>query len=167
MKTSQIIFAAFAIAVLAGGVWAQTTGSKTQNGASTATVRAGERAEAGQEKPAVENRKLTVYYFHGHVRCTNCIKFEHFTEELLKQDFAKDLEKGLIEWKVVNVDIPENAHFVMDYKLYTKSVVLVPHNTKKRSNYKNLTKIWQYAGDKAKFQEYVREEIRKVLGEGK
>ncbi len=160
-----VTLATVLIAISAMSAWAVTSGSKTQKSVS---VENSERKTEDTAKASVEKSALTVYYFHGHVRCTNCINFEHFTDELLKRDFAKDLESGRIQWKVVNVDLPENSHFVDDYKLYTKSLVLVPHKSgKPGGDYKNLTKIWQYAGDKAKFQAYVKEEIAKALGESK
>ncbi|MCX7625336.1 MAG: nitrophenyl compound nitroreductase subunit ArsF family protein [Candidatus Sumerlaeaceae bacterium] len=163
MKLLRNAFATFAIAMIAVVALAETTGSHTHNEALNKPEKVAGMEAAGK-KAAAEKPVLTVYYFHGHVRCTNCINFERFTEELLKQDFAKEMEKGRIEWKVVNVDIPENAHFVADYKLYTKAIVLVPHNSKNPGEFKNLTKIWQSVGDKAKFQEYVRGEIRKAIG---
>jgi hypothetical protein len=142
-------------------ITAETTSSAKQKHASGS---AGENhASLASTKSTVEQPALVVYYFHGHVRCTNCINFEHFTDELLKRDFAKDLQSGRIAWKVVNVDLPENQHFVDEFNLYTKSLVLVPQRDGKNAGYKNLTKIWQYAGDKAKFQEYVKSEIEAAL----
>ncbi|MGC8840388.1 MAG: nitrophenyl compound nitroreductase subunit ArsF family protein [Candidatus Sumerlaeaceae bacterium] len=158
-KAAVLLFVAVSLSV-----WADTTGSKTRNGGSGSSK--SDKLERSEKAPT-EKTVLTVYYFHGHVRCSNCINFEHFTDELLKRDFAKELASGRIVWKVVNVDLPENSHFVDEYKLYTKSLVLVPHSSGKSGEYKNLTKIWQFAGDKAKFQAYVREEILKLLGESK
>lgn len=101
-----------------------------------------------------ENTKTTVYYFHGNVRCYTCNNMERFTVSAIKSNFSKELEKGFIEINVVNVDSPENEHFVKKYKLYTRSVVLVKDN----GEWKNLDKIWSLAGKENEFTNYIVQE---------
>ncbi len=59
----------------------------------------------------------------------------------------------------------ENDHFVNEYKLYTKSLVISLNKNGKEIKYNNLTKVWEYLGDKEKFYDYVRDEINKYLKE--
>ena len=159
-KVALAVIAFVGISVLA---WCETTASRTH---SIAANKSQEGNAQVSKKPVATSPALSIYYFHGHVRCVNCINFEHFTDELLKKDFSEDLANGRIEWKVINVDIPGNAHYVDEYKLFTKSLILVPHKGKNNS-FKNLTDIWKYAGDKAKFQSYVKAEIQKALSQEK
>jgi hypothetical protein len=58
----------------------------------------------------------------------------------------------------VNVDEPANQHFVRDFQLYTRSVVVVDAKDSKR--YKILDRVWQLVGNKTAFQSYVEREIR-------
>ncbi len=123
-------------------------------------------SESGKANSA-EQTKLVVYYFHGNVRCVNCVNFEKFTDELMRTVYADAIKQGKIEWKIVNFDEPQNEHFINDYQLFTKSLVLVPMKNGKQQGFKNLTGIWQTAGSKEKFQAYVRSEIDAMLQKAK
>lgn len=101
---------------------------------------------------------IRVYYFHGTTRCTTCKTIEAYAHETIATAFAADLKAGSLEWKVVNVDEPATQHFVRDYQLYTRSVVIVDAKDPKR--FKVLDRVWQLVGDKAAFQRYVEQEIR-------
>jgi hypothetical protein len=114
---------------------------------------------------AVEKaRKIIVYYFHGGARCTNCINFERYTTELMNTVFAPAQRDGALEWKIVNTDERENAHFMKDFGLYTKSLVVVESVDGKPKSYKNLQGIWTTIGSKQRFQDYVKMEVSAVLG---
>ncbi|MFA5270946.1 MAG: nitrophenyl compound nitroreductase subunit ArsF family protein [Candidatus Omnitrophota bacterium] len=114
----------------------------------------------GQEAPPV---KVVAYYFHGNVRCYTCHKLEEYSKEAIEQNFKDALSSGKLEFKVVNVDEKTNAHFIDEYQLYTKSLVLSLIKNGKEIKSKNLDKIWEYVGDKKKFFEYVTKETRDFL----
>ena len=101
---------------------------------------------------------VRVYYFHATTRCATCKTIEAYAHETVASKFAADLEARRLEWLAVNVDEPANQHFVRDFQLYTRSVVLVDAKDPKR--FKVLDRVWQLAHDKAAFQEYVEQEIR-------
>lgn len=108
---------------------------------------------------------LIVYYFHTNARCASCLKIEKYTEESLNTFFADQLESGEISFRVINVEEKENSHFVDDYQLYTKSVVLSQVRDGSEVKYKNLEKVWQYLMDEEKFYEYIRSETQSFLDE--
>ena len=112
---------------------------------------------AAAEAPAA-SAGIRVYYFHGTTRCATCKTIEAYAHETVATAFAPDLKAGSLEWKTVNVDEPANQHFVRDFKLYTRSVVVVDAKDPKR--FKVLDRVWQLVGDKAAFQRYVEQEIR-------
>jgi hypothetical protein len=101
---------------------------------------------------------IRVYYFHGTTRCATCKTIEAYAHETVASAFAPELKAGSLEWTVVNVDEPANQHFMRDFQLYTRSVVVVDAKDPKR--FKVLDKVWQLVGDKAAFQKYVEQEIR-------
>lgn len=108
-------------------------------------------------------RKVVAYYFHGNYRCVSCKRIEAWTSETLKKDFTKDIAAGRLEWRVVNVDVKGNEHYMKDYKLYTKSVVLSDTKNGKETRYKNLDKVWNLLGNEAAFRKYVRDEVSAYL----
>lgn len=103
--------------------------------------------------------KIYAYYFHGTMRCSTCHKLEQYSKEAIESNFKSKLASGKLEFKVVNVNEKTNEHFVSDYQLYTKALVLSLVKDGKEIRSKNLNKIWELVGNKDKFIEYVKEEV--------
>jgi hypothetical protein len=68
-------------------------------------------------------------------------------------------------WRVVNVEEKGNEHFVQDYQLFTKSLVVVEEVKDRQVRWKNLPKVWQLLPHKDKFYAYVQNEVRSYLTE--
>lgn len=107
--------------------------------------------------------KVTAYYFHGEFRCPTCRKLEQYSREAIELNFTDAVARGQLEFKIVNIEERGNEHFADDYRLYTKSLVLSLVKDGKEIKWKNLGRIWEYAGDKQKFFEYVNGEINDFL----
>jgi hypothetical protein len=101
---------------------------------------------------------VLVYYLHATTRCATCKTIEAYAHETVASKFAADLEARRLEWRTVNVDEPANQHFIRDFRLYTRSVVVVDARDPKR--FKVLDRVWQLVRDKPAFQKYVEQEIR-------
>lgn len=115
---------------------------------------------------AGENAKgahVVAYYFHGTFRCPTCHKLEQYSKEAIEVNFKDALASGKLEFKVVNIEDKGNEHFVNDYQLYTKSLVVSLIEDGKEVKSKNLARIWDYLGNKQKFFEYVAGEINSFL----
>jgi len=119
-------------------------------------------AQAGED---VKIPHVVAYYFHGSFRCSTCHKLEQYSKEAIETNFKDDIVSGKLEFNVVNVEAKGNEHFVNDYQLYTKSLVISLVKDDKEIKFKNLEKIWEYAGDKKRFVGYVKEEISNFLKE--
>jgi hypothetical protein len=112
---------------------------------------------------AKESKFVTAYYFHGNFRCPTCKKMEQYSRESIELNFAQQLKSGALVFQPINIDEPENQHFVQDYQLVTKSLVLVKYENGKQKAWKNLPAIWQKVGDQQAFFEYVKSEIAAYL----
>lgn len=129
-----------------------------------ALVLATQATATGKTPPkARHGGQLVVYYLHGHFRCASCLKIEAYTREAVEKGFAADLKKHKVEWKVLDIEDPGNQHFVTDYQLTTKSVVLSRVKGGKEIAWENLPKIWPLLNDKKEFQSYIQTEIRRAL----
>jgi hypothetical protein len=115
--------------------------------------------------PSVRPHRVIAYYFHTTYRCASCRAIEAYSHEAIEAAFADEIKDGRILWKVVNVEVKGNEHFVKDYSLYTKSLVLVNEVRGKPAEWKNLEKVWQLLQDKDKFLRYVEDETRAYLTE--
>ncbi len=110
-----------------------------------------------------EKTRTVVYYFHGNMRCSSCRKIEAYTVEAIRSGFSEALEDGSLELKVVNVEEPGNDHYVREFQLYTRSVVVERRAGDKQQEWKNLDKVWRLIRDKAAFMEYVQQETLAVM----
>jgi len=107
--------------------------------------------------------KVVLYYFHGTARCPTCRKFESYSNEALQQAFTENLNNGRLEWKIINVDEPGNQHYVSDYQLYSKSIVIAKIQDGEQLAWKNLNRIWELVRNKDVFIKYIQDEVGTYL----
>jgi hypothetical protein len=119
--------------------------------------------QAPNTAPVGAETKLVVYYFSTGKECTTCEQIPAYAKEAVEAHFAADLASGGIAWRAVDVDDPVNEHFIADFQIYTKSIVLVAMNNGKQGRWKNLEKVWDLVYDKAAFMEYIRAETRAFM----
>ena len=110
--------------------------------------------------------RLVAYYFHGNRRCKTCKTIEAYSKEAIETGFQEAIRKGTLEFRAVNLDEPVNEHFVQDYLISTRSVVLAQYIGDKQKNWKNLQRVWELVGDHDAFIEYVQAETRSLLEGG-
>ena len=109
------------------------------------------------------SRKFVAYYFHGDFRCDNCKKIEQYSREAIEKYFADQLKSGELVFKVINMDRPENQHFINDYQLYTRSLVIAEFKGTAQIRWKNLAEVWNNLDDQEAFYYYVKTEIQKYM----
>ncbi len=107
--------------------------------------------------------QVFAYYLHGNARCVTCKKLEAYSLEALETGFADELADSSVVWRAINYDEDENKHYIDDYKLYTKTLILSREIDGKQVNWKNADKIWNLVRDKEKFVEYVQSETRAMI----
>lgn len=107
--------------------------------------------------------QFLVYYFHGNQRCATCRKLEAYTQEAVDSGFVEQLKVGSIKWLPTNTDDSASAHFVKDYDLYTKAVIVSQVVNGKEIRWKNLDKIWELVGDKEQFVTYIQSELKTFM----
>ncbi len=103
------------------------------------------------------------YYFHGDKRCMTCKKLEAFSEEALNSGFKEELKDSTLIWRPVNYDDEDNEHFIQDYGLYTKALILSKIMDGEEIAWKNLDKIWRLVGNKEEFMIYVKTETQNFM----
>ncbi|MCX5694802.1 MAG: nitrophenyl compound nitroreductase subunit ArsF family protein [Candidatus Omnitrophica bacterium] len=117
---------------------------------------------------AVNNTKgpqVIAYYFHGIARCSTCYKLEQYSREVIEGNFKNELSSGKLVFKVVNVEEKGNEHYVKDYQLYTKALILSLIKNGQENKWMNMDKIWEYVRDKKRFMNYVNSEVADFLGQ--
>jgi len=122
----------------------------------------GAHAAATEVRPAP--RKLVAYYFHLNKRCNTCRTIERQAKDALETSFPEDLMSGRLEWRIANLDDPENDHYYKDFQLTGSALVLVDLVDGKPSRVKTLQKTWDLFADEPAFSAYVRDETKAWLG---
>ncbi len=127
-----------------------------------------EAAAGPAAEPAAKPSEATVvaYYFHVTARCATCRAIESYSKEAIERGFAAEIKAGTVEWRPINVQLPENRHFIRDYKLFTRSLVLARMKDGKQLEWRNLEKVWDLAGRKDEFLRYVQTNVKEYLGGG-
>ena len=114
---------------------------------------------------AAEVKTAVVYYFYTNTRCSSCKTIEAYTREAVETKLAAGYKDWKIEFKGVNVEDEPNKHFIQDYWLNSKSVVVQKFSGGKPLKWAKLEKVWQLLGDKFVFMNYVANETQKLLDE--
>jgi hypothetical protein len=130
-------------------------------------------SETGKEKssevtasiPENTGEKTVVYYFHATKRCVTCRTIESYTEEAITSGFGEQIASGKMEWKTINLDLPENEHFVEDYELATRTVVLVEMENGVDKRWSRLDRVWELVHDKEDFVSYIWDETNDFLAD--
>jgi hypothetical protein len=108
-------------------------------------------------------RQVIAYYFHGTVRCETCQRIERQAKTVIEQRFETELKSKQLEFKPLNYDLPENAHFLSDYKLPCPALVVVRQKDGSDEKVTLLGDTWELVGDEAKFNRYIETEVSKIL----
>ena len=108
-------------------------------------------------------KQLVVYYFYNNMRCVSCKKFERWTAQTLADFFKIEQSQGIVKWQPINIDQDGNEHFVKEYQLVTKSVVLAEFEGDKQVQWKNLDKIWDMLGSQDEYMQYIKTEVSDML----
>ena len=107
--------------------------------------------------------KLVVYYFSEGKECTTCEQIPLYARAALETHFANELKSGAIVWCAIDVDEARNQHYIDEYGIYTKSIVLSRIADGKQTRWENLDRVWDLVYDEPAFIEYVRKEVRADL----
>jgi len=122
-------------------------------------------AERVTENATADNgaTKIIAYYFHGNARCKTCLTIEMYALEAIESGFPEALKSGRIDFTSVNLEIAENEHFIDDFQLAARTIVLERIVDGERKDYVNLTRVWELVGNKEAYVTYVQDETGKFM----
>lgn len=123
------------------------------------------KTEKSVVKTVAKKSETVVYYFHGNRRCRTCRTIEHYTKEAVNTAFEKEIKSGKMVFKSINLEQSQHEHFVKDYQLSTRSVVLSQQKDGKEVNWKRLDRVWELVRSKPDFITYVQGELKTIIQE--
>jgi hypothetical protein len=126
--------------------------STTKRAAPPVPVAAREKTTA-QPGPV---RKVVASYFHGNVRCVTCRKIEAYAQEAVQDAFERQIAAGTVEFRAVNVEEDANRHFIQDYQLVSKTLVVTEEVDGAVARWAKLDDVWTLVSDRTAFFRYVQ-----------
>ncbi|MCU0613023.1 MAG: nitrophenyl compound nitroreductase subunit ArsF family protein [Candidatus Eisenbacteria bacterium] len=138
---------------------------------STSSARQDSLAASGASGPvdsteSPTGHRVIVYYFHRTLRCASCLSLEALTVKSLA-GFTVEQEEGTLVWQPLNLDEPENEHFVDDFDLSFNTVVIAREEHGVRTSWKSLVeRTWDLLEDEDRFIAFVRQEVENNLHAG-
>lgn len=132
-----------------------------ESGAEDASLASEPESEvaAPTDAAALSEDRIVVTYFTGDVRCPSCHQIENMTRQTVATHYADALAAGDIEFRMINVDREANRHFIKDYKLVSKTVVVSKLENGEEVDWENLQDVWRLFGDREEFEAYIRAAI--------
>jgi hypothetical protein len=156
MKKRILRFALIALAAV--GCWAAFQQAR-QTVALPAT-----RQAVVMNQPGVVPDVIQVTYFSSDVRCANCVRIERLTREAVEKNFAPEIASGRLVLQTINLDGPGNEHFVQDYQLISKTVIVSDRAKGQEVQWENLQEVWSKQKDEQAFEAYLVDAVRRHLG---
>lgn len=101
------------------------------------------------ERLVVDANTTVVYYFHGVRQCATCLKIEALTKQAL--------EGRSFLFKSINLDDPANEHFINDFQLENRIVVL-----QRNGKYAKMDRVWDLVGNEPAFLSYIQDAEKKL-----
>jgi hypothetical protein len=107
--------------------------------------------------------KLEVYYFHRTARCYSCKTIGQYVRETMEQKYGKQIKDGLIDFRELNVELPENKEIAIKFQasgssLYINRIIDNQDNIERDAN------VWRLLSDEEKFKKYLEDKINRYLG---
>jgi hypothetical protein len=106
--------------------------------------------------------KIQVYLFHGTLRCSACINIGKYSQKTLNEYFQPELDSGKIEFKEINIDVPENKELAKKFQA-SGSNLFINVITNGQDNITKDVAVWRLVSDETQFKNYLKDKINKLL----
>jgi len=107
--------------------------------------------------------KVQVFLFHATQRCPTCIRIGKLAKATVEERFAEQLKSGKIEFREINIDLPENKALAEKFQA-TGSAFYINSIKNGQDNIAEDTMVWQLAsGYEIKFKDYLSNKLNTIL----
>lgn len=119
--------------------------------------------KAEPEVPDVKQAdKVEIVNFHATARCASCTALGRLSEKTVTEQFANEIASGKMEFKSINVDLPENNEMATLYQATGSSLYINAIKDGKDNIVQNM-KVWQYLSDDQAFVNYLETQLKTLL----
>jgi len=166
---NKYIFSFFILLLFAAGCSNQSSETKDKLSSKTQPAK---KASASQNKnnndypmSSAETvaDKLEIYYFHATARCYSCKTIGQYVKETMEQKYADQIKNGKIDFREINVDLPENKEITRKYQA-TGSSLFINRIKDGQETIEPDMNVWKLLSDEARFKGYLENKINSYLG---
>ena len=106
--------------------------------------------------------KIEVINFHATARCFSCNTLGDYSETTIYEFFQSELRDGVIEFKSINVDLPENREIARKYQAAGSSLFInaIYDN---EDHIKEDVRVWRLLNNEQQFKTYLKDQINSLL----
>lgn len=160
MITKQILRSVLLVVALGSlAIWAGREFKKSKAYAEAQT-----QSAPAESLPVVEGPQVVMTYFLIGTRCVSCKKIEALARATAERDFAAELSSKQLIFRVIDTGEPANRHYMDDYKLTSKTVVISRRESGRETAWKDMEKVWDLLDDPPAYHAYLGAQIREYLG---
>ncbi len=160
MIAKQILRSVLLIVVLGSlAIWANREFKK-----STSYADAEKQPVPAENLPVVDGPQVVMTYFLIGARCESCRKIEALARETAEKDFPAELASKKLIFRVIDTAEAANRHYLNDYQLSSKTVVISRRLDGRESAWKDMEKVWDLLDDPPAYHAYLGARIREYLG---
>jgi len=120
-------------------------------------------APAQVAEGALPDDGVVVYYFHGNKRCMTCNKMEALAAEVIYDQFGERLRDGSVVFKIVNIETDQTRHFVEDFEMTNRCVVMQERRDGQDADWRRLDEVWAKISDDDEYTAYIAENLDACL----
>jgi hypothetical protein len=160
MKNKLILISALIITSLAlSGCDAQGERASTAPQPSPTASAEGLMSKMVQQKAD----KIEVVHFHATQQCYSCITVGKYALKTIQERFPKEYENGMIVFRDINAELPENRDTVIQYQARGSSL-FVNGITGGQDHIQEDVRVWRLVNDEQAFMDYFEGKLKELLG---
>lgn len=109
-----------------------------------------------------EADKIQIFYFHRSQRCNTCKSIGRLSGEVINERFANDLDRGMIEFREVNVELLENKELAKKFQATGPSLYI---NVIKNGHddIKQDFNVWRLINNETAYKDYLENKIKELF----
>lgn len=113
--------------------------------------------------PVIAGHQVVMTYFISGPRCESCQKIEALCRATAAREFPTELANHQLVFRVIDTGEPANQHYLNDYQLTSKIVILSHRLEGRETEWVAMEKVWDLLEDPAAFGAYLAAPIRTYI----
>jgi len=159
----KIIILIIGVAIVGVGFFVARSGNKPTETQNTNNQMAKSQEELPMSTTKISAEKIEVVHFHATQQCWSCITVGEYALKTIKEKFPEEYKNGIIVFKDINGELPENKDLVMKYQAGGSSL-FVNAITAGKDNIKEDVTVWRLVSNESQFISYFQDKLNKLLG---